>query len=191
MSISPVLLLVGVVMAASQLTGCAPVLGVGLGTGALMVEDRRSTGTYLTDEGIELRSIHRFTELERKDAHVSFTSFNRRVLVTGQVPDNETRVKATEIARMHPDVLEVINELAIGEPTTLKTRSNDGFTTAKVKTRLLDDKRISAHHIKVVTEDGTVYLMGLVRKEEGQIAAEIAAKTKGAEKVVKVFEYMD
>ena len=185
------MVLLGTGILLPSLSGCIPAVGVGVGAGALIVDDRRTAGTYLTDEDIELRSSQRYSELGVKNAHVSFTSFNRRVLVTGQVPDQQIKGKVTEVARQHSDVREVINELAVAEATSLTTRTRDGYVTAKIKTQLLDDKRISANHVKVVTENGVVYLMGLLSREEGRAAAEIAAKTKGVERVVKIFEYTD
>jgi osmotically-inducible protein OsmY len=177
--------------ATANLTGCATAFFTGAGAGVLMAEDRRTSGTYVTDEGIELKTAYRFSEQAPASAHVSFTSFNRRVLITGQVPSEDVRKAAGEAARQHPDVRDVVNELTLGEAVGLTTRSSDGYITAKIKTRMLDDKRVSANHIKVVTEDGVVYLMGLVKHEEGQAAAEVAARTSGVFRVVKVFEYTD
>jgi osmotically-inducible protein OsmY len=177
--------------ATASLSGCATALFTGAGAGVLMADDRRTSGTYVTDESIELKTSYRFSEQAPASAHVSFTSYNRRLLITGQAPTEAVKNSATEIARQHPDVREVINEVTIGDAASLSTRTNDGYLTAKVKTRLLDDKRISANHVKVVTENGVVYLMGLVKREESQAAAEIAARTGGVNRVVKIFEYTD
>lgn len=178
-------------LGATQLSGCVPVVAVGAGAGVLMAEDRRTAGTYLMDEEIELKAIGRIRESFGKDVHVNVTSFNRRVLLTGEVPNDDIRSKVKEIGMGVPNVKEVQNELIIGGVSTFGARSNDTYLTAKVKTRLFDDKRFSANHVKVVTEAGTVFLMGLVKREEGDAAAEVAAKTQGVTKVVKVFEYMD
>lgn len=173
------------------LNGCAPLVATGVGAGVLMAEDRRSTGTYLVDEENELKAGNRIRETLAAGAHVNVTSYNRRLLLTGEVPDAAARAKAEEIARAVPNIKEVQNELIVGGASGYLARSNDGYVTAKVKTRFLDDKRFNVHHVKVVTEAGTVFLMGLVKREEGNAAAEIAARTGGVSKVVKVFEYLD
>lgn len=177
--------------AMANLAGCATAMVTGAGAGVLMADDRRTSGAYVTDEGIELKASYRFSEQAPGAAHIGFTSFNRRVLITGQAPNEAARNRAAEIARQDPDVREVVNEVAVGESASLTTRTSDSYVTAKVKTRLIDDTRISANHVKVVTEAGVVYLMGLVRREEGRIAAEIASRVGGVSRVVKVFEYTD
>ncbi len=173
------------------LTGCAPLVVGGMGAGVLMAEDRRTSGTYLLDEEIELKTAGRVRETLPAGSHVNVTSYNRRVLLSGETPDAAAKAKAEELARAVPNVKEVQNELAIGGASSFMARSNDGYITAKVKTRFLEDKRFNAHHVKVVTEAGTVFLMGLVKRAEGDAAAEIAARTGGVNKVVKVFEYLD
>lgn len=175
----------------AQMSGCVPVVAVGAGAGVLMAEDRRTAGTYLMDEEIELKAGSRIRESFGKDVHVNVTSFNRRVMLTGEVPNDEIRTKVKELVAAVPNVREVINETIIGGVSSFGARSNDTYLTAKVKTRLFDDKRFNGNHVKVVTEAGTSFLMGIVKREEGDAAAEVAAKTKGVSKVVKVFEYMD
>jgi osmotically-inducible protein OsmY len=175
----------------TQLSGCVPVIAVGAGAGILMAEDRRTSGTYLMDEEIELKSVGRIREAHGKDTHVNVTSFNRRVLLTGEVPNDEIRSKVRDLVMGVPNVREVQNELIIGGTSTFGARSNDTYLTAKVKTRLFDDSRFNGNHVKVVTEAGTVFLMGLLKREEADAAAEVAARTSGVTKVVKVFEYMD
>lgn len=186
-------LILAAVLAASflALQGCAPIAATGIGVGVLMAEDRRTTGTFILDEEIEFKSLNRIREAYPETAHVNATSFNRRVLLTGEVPDAATRAKVAELARGVPNVREVQNETVVGGPSGFLARSNDTYITAKVKARLLDDRRFNAHHIKVVSEAATVYLMGVVKKEEGAAAAEVAARTSGASRVVKVFEYLD
>lgn len=178
-------------LSAANLTGCVPVVATGVGVGIMMAEDRRTSGTYLIDEENELKAANRIREAFGAGTHASVTSYNRRMLLTGQVPDEATRAKVEEIAKGVPNVREIQNELVVGGVTTFAARTNDGYITAKVKTRFLEDKRFNAHHVKVVTEAGTVFLMGLVKREEGDAAAELAARTGGVTKVVKVFEYMD
>jgi osmotically-inducible protein OsmY len=174
-----------------SLSGCVPVVAGGIGAGILMAEDRRTSGTYLMDEEIELKTSSRIRENFGENTRVSTTSFNRQVMLTGQVPNAEVSAKVEEIALAVPNVRMVQNELSVGAVSGFTTRTNDGFITTKVKARFLDDERFSAHHVKVVTENSTVYLMGMVKREEGNAAAEVAARTAGVSKVVKVFEYMD
>jgi len=174
-----------------SLSGCVPVVAGGIGVGILMAEDRRTSGTYIMDEEIELKTSSRIREDFGENTRVSTTSFNRRVMLTGQVPNDEVRAKVEEIAKAVPNVRMVQNELGVGAVSGFTTRTNDSFITTKVKARFLDDERFSAHHVKVVTDSGTVYLMGMVKQEEGNAAAEVAARTAGVSKVVKVFEYMD
>jgi osmotically-inducible protein OsmY len=178
-------------LSAIPLSGCVPVVAGGVGAGILMAEDRRTSGTYLMDEEIEIRTGNRVRENHGENTHVNVTSYNRSILLTGEVPDASVRAKVEEIARAVPNVREVQNELVIGGTSTYTVRTNDSYITAKVKTRFLDDKRFNAHHVKVITEAGTVFLMGMVKHEEGNAAAEVAARTGGVSKVVKVFEYMD
>lgn len=175
----------------ANLSGCVPAVAVGVGTGVMMAEDRRTTGTYLLDEEIELKTANRVRESFGRETHVNPTSYNRRVLLTGEAPNEETRAKVRELAMAVPNVREVQNELVVGGVSTFAARSNDAYLTAKVKTRLFDDRRFNANHVKVVTEAGTVFLMGIVKRAEGDAAADVAAKTKGVGKVVKVFEYLD
>jgi osmotically-inducible protein OsmY len=173
------------------LGGCVPVVAGGVGAGILMAEDRRTSGTYLMDEEIELRAANRIRESHGENTHVNVTSYNRRVLLTGEAPDAAVRAKVQDITKGVPNVREVLNELVIGGTTTFTARTNDSYLTAKVKARFLDDKRFNVHHVKVVTEAGTVFLIGMVKRDEGNAAAEVAARTSGVSKVVKVFEYMD
>lgn len=173
------------------LSGCVPVVATGAAVGALMVDDRRAAGTYLVDEENELKAGHRLREAGIQAVHANFTSYNKRMLITGEAPTAELRARVEEIVRGIADVREVYNEVAIAAPTGIGTRTNDGYITARVKTRLFDDNRISGNHVKVVTENSVVYLMGLLKRDEGVIAAEIAAKTPGVAKVVKVIEYLD
>lgn len=174
-----------------QLSGCVPLAATGVGVGVLMADDRRTAGTYIVDEEIEIKAGNRLHDALGEKAHVNVTSYNRRVLLTGEAADAALRDKAEGVVKEAPNVREVLNEVIVGGATGFLARSNDAFVTAKVKTRLLDDRRFNAHHIKVVTEAGTVFLMGLVKRQEGAAAAEVAAHTSGVSRVVKVFEYQD
>jgi osmotically-inducible protein OsmY len=180
--------------AAASLSGCFPIIAGGMGTGVMMADDRRTTGIYIEDERIELKveSLTGPSKLGDK-VHVNAVSFNRVLLITGEVPDEATKAKIDKIAADVDNVKRVQNELTIGRPSTLGERSNDVYLTARVKTRFLGEgkKRFNANHVKVFTEDGVIYLMGLVSKDEGTAAAEIAARTSGVKRVVKVFEYTE
>lgn len=172
----------------SLLSGCAPMIVGGAGVGVLVTEDRRSPTTYLMDEEIELTAGYRTLDAKLDKVHANFTSYNRRVLVTGEAPTEALKARVSEIARGVNNVRDVMNELAIASPTSLVSRSNDAMLTAKVKARLFDDRRFSANHIKVVTENGVVFLLGIVTKEEGDAAAEVASKTSGVTRVVTGYE---
>lgn len=173
------------------LTGCLPVLATGVGVGAMMADDRRSAGVYIEDEEIEFRAGSRLREAKLDGVRANFTSFNRRLLITGEAPTEALKARMSEIGRGVPGVKEVYNEMAIAGPIGFAARSNDGYITTKVKARMFEDSRINANHVKVVTSNGVVYLMGLVKREEADIAAGIAARTTGVQRVVKVFEYLD
>jgi len=173
------------------LQGCTPVVsGAAVGTGALIAEDRRSSGTYIDDQGIELKAGNRIAEKYR-DLHVNVTSFNRVALLTGEVPNAETKADVGRMVLGVPGVRVVQNELAIGPASSLTARSSDSYVTSKVKTRFIEQGKFQVNHVKVVTEAGIVYLMGLVKKKEAADAAEIAATTAGVTRVVQVFEYID
>lgn len=174
------------------LQGCFPVVATGVGTGALMAADRRTTGAYIEDQEIESKAGNRISEQYKKKVHVNVTSFNRHVLLTGEVPDETTRTGVERIAASITNVKAVSNELIVSGNSSLSSRANDTLITSNVKLRFLDNKNaFKADHVKVVTEDGTVYLMGLVFHKEGDAAAQIASTTSGVQKVVKVFEYLD
>jgi len=184
------LALTGVVL--SQLHGCAAVVVGGAATGAAVATDRRTAGVFVGDQEIELRAMSRLREaLPQKSASVAVTSFNRQVLLTGQVPDEATRAQAAQVVQGVPDVRTVFNELGISGVTSLTSTANDTGITASVKTRLLRDERVPGTKIKVKTEAGVVYLMGLVTNSEAEVAAEIARTTSGVTKVVTLFETLN
>lgn len=177
-------------LALLQLQGCVPLVATGIGAGALIAADRRSSGTYLEDQEIALRAGSRIGEAYPKDTHVNITSFNRNVLITGEVPTAEARQKVADIVQGVGNVRTVYNETIVGPVSLLSSRSNDTYITAKVKARFLDAKRFQANYVKVVTENGVVYLMGRVQPQEAEDAVEIAKTTSGVTKVVKIFESM-
>ncbi|WP_074684986.1 MULTISPECIES: BON domain-containing protein [Nitrosomonas] len=177
------------------LPGCAPMIltgvGVGAGAGALMVEDRRSSGMYIDDEGIELKTNRRIGERLGDRVHVNVTSFNRNVLLTGEAPDEFTKKEIEKLAMSIENVQNISNEITIAPKSSLSSRSNDALITSKVKARFINNKVFQMNHIKVVTENGVVYLLGLVTRKEGDTATRIASTTESVLRVVKVFEYLD
>jgi osmotically-inducible protein OsmY len=176
--------------AAALLAGCVEMAAIGVGAAVVSVEDRRSTGTQVEDEAIELRASNRISERFRDKVHVNVTSFNRFVLLTGEVPDAKTREEIERLVLELPNRPRgVTNELRVAGLSSLQARANDTVITGKVKARLLDSKQVSALHVKVVTEAAVVYLMGIVTEAEANAAVEIARTTGGVAKVVKVFEY--
>ena len=177
---------------ATQLSGCFPLVAAGAAGVALVATDRRSAGAQLDDATIESRIAGEMGTRFGDKAHVSVTSFNGIVLLTGEVPDEAAKEAAAAYARSVERVRGVQNELVVAPPAALGERTNDTYLTSVVKTRFLDaSSKFSATHVKVVTDRGVVYLMGLVRRDEADAAAAIAASTKGVARVVKVFEYLD
>lgn len=174
-----------------NLQGCFPVVATGAGTGVLMAEDRRTSGTFIEDQGIELKASNRLDEKFKNTIHINITSYNRTVLMTGEVLTDATKQEAEEIVRSVPNVSNVINELTIGVGSSYTSRSNDSYLTSKVKVRFVELGKFQANHVKVVTENSVVYLLGMVTRKEAESAVEIAARTGGVQKVVKLFEYLD
>ena len=174
------------------LQGCFPVIATGVGTGALMASDRRTAGTYIEDEGIELKATGQIYEKYHSTVHVNVTSYNRRALVTGEAPDEAAKKDIAEIVASVQNVKSVSNELAVSGLSSLSSRGSDTLITSDVKLRFLNNgKAFQPEHVKVVTENGVVFLMGLVYHKEADAAAEIASTTGGVQRVVKVFEYLD
>jgi len=178
-------------VAAILLQGCVPVMiGAAVGGTAMVATDRRTTGTQVDDELIEDKIALNIRERFKGDFHVNVTSYSGIVLLTGEVPAETAKADIAELARTTPKVRAVQNELVVGAVTDLGSRSNDTLITSKVKTRFVEANKFQINHVKVVTERGVVYLMGVVRRDEGDAAAEIASTTSGAQRVVKVFEYV-
>ena len=181
------------VLCVPVIQGCIGVAAVGVGTGAAVAQDRRTPGSYIDDGLIEqkVRAAIRGEEILRDRSHVNVTSFNGLVLLTGQAPGESLRNRVTEIARDIPKVRAVQNEISLGAPSSIASRTSDSWITAKVKTSMFTDKALNATLVKVVTENGVVYLMGLIKQSEGERAAEIARRVGGVQRVVKVMEYLE
>ncbi|GAB4212928.1 MAG: hypothetical protein Fur007_06130 [Rhodoferax sp.] len=175
--------------ALSVLGACAPVLfGGAMMGGAMVATDRRTSGTQLEDEGIELRSANRISERWGDKVHINITSYNRRVLLTGEAPDATTREQIERLVGAVDNVKLIVNEIAILGNSTLTQRSSDTLVTGRVKAGLVDAKDLSANAFKVVTERGITYLMGRVTQREADRATDVARSIQGVQKVVRVFE---
>ncbi len=170
------------------LAGCFGAAAVGVGAGALVLTDRRLSETYITDQGLELRAGNRIEEKYRDKVHVNVTSYNRMLLLSGEAPSAEIKADIEKLASGVPGVKSISNELAIAGPSSLGGRSNDVYITSKVKARFVDASKFAPNHVKVVTEAGVVFLLGIVTQGEANDAVDIARTTGGVQKVVRVFE---
>jgi len=180
-------------LAAATLTGalsaCAPlVLGGAMVGSVLMATDRRSSGAQVEDQAIELKAINRVREVVGDRAHVSTTSYNRMVLLTGEVPNEADKAAVEQAVARIENVRSTVNDLVIAGNSSLTSRSNDTILTSKVKASFVDARDMLSNAFKVVTERGTVYLMGRVTEREAKRAAELARSVSGVQKVVRVFE---
>lgn len=176
-------------LAATTLQGCFPLAATGLATGALMIEDRRTSGIYIEDENIEWKALARVRD-KFPDVHVNATSYNLGVMLTGEVSTEAMKNQVADYVRAIPNVKGVTNEIAVAGNSSLTSRGNDTLITSNVKARFIGNGKFSATQVKVVTENSVVYLMGIVTQHEGDAAAEIARTTSGVTRVVKVFEYI-
>jgi osmotically-inducible protein OsmY len=188
-------LLLPLILAIPFFSGCALLIATGVvsgvGAGVAMSQDRRTSGMFIEDEGIESRSAKRISENFGTNVHVNVTSFNRNVLLTGEAPTEAIRREVERLAAEVEHVRNVTNEIVVSGVSSFASRSNDTLITSKVKGRFMDGGKFQINHVKVITEDGVVYLMGLVKRNEAESAVEIARSTSGVKKVVKVFEYLD
>jgi osmotically-inducible protein OsmY len=182
--------LAGLLLAAASLSSCALIVGGAVVGGAMVAVDRRTTGSQVDDETIELKSNSRMNEAFGDRARVSTTSYNRMVLLTGEVPTDADKTTAEQAVARVDNVISVVNELTVGPLNTFSERSKDTYITAKVKASLVDAKDLFANSVKVVTHRGTTYLMGRVTEREANRASEIARGVSGVVKVVRVFEIL-
>ena len=173
------------------LNSCAPAFIGGIGVGAIAIEDRRTAATIFEDQAIEFKAKRKIKNKYKSNSNVSVTSFNRFVLLTGETYSDDIKNDiAFEVATI-TNVRNIQNEIIIKAKRSSLDSTNDAFITSKVKTNLVKNKNVYANLIKVVSSSGNVYLMGMVTKKEADLAAEIAASTKGVRKVIKIFEYLD
>jgi osmotically-inducible protein OsmY len=175
------------------LTACAPVAMTTATTGVTILHDRRTAGTIVEDKAIEMRASHEMhiNPQLKEDARVKVISYNRRVLLVGQVPNQKRYQEIEQMAKSLDEVVKVYNELEVTEPRTLTSASHDAWLTTKVKAHAFGDVNVDPIRIKVYTENGTVYLMGLVTREEADLATENVRNIDGVERVVRVFDYLD
>ena len=175
---------------ATQLSACFPVAAAGLAVGTMAAIDRRTLGAQTDDTSIDVKASSRISERFGDRVHVTVTSYNRKVLITGEVPDAATRTAIQNIVAGVENVTATVNELEIMAPSSLTARANDSLITGQVKAAFIDAKDIYASSFKVLTERGTVYLMGRVTQAEGNRAADVARTQRGVQRVVKVLEYI-
>ncbi len=180
--------LLAATVAVGTLTACAPLVLGGAAVGTLVAIDRRTSGAQLEDEGIELRAGARIRDTLGARSHINITSYNRQVLLTGEVPSEADKQQAQQIVSQVENVKSVVNDLAVMGNSSIAQRSADTLTTGKVRASFVDDKQLSAPAFRVVTERGTVYLMGRVTQREADRATQIARSISGVQRVVRVFE---
>lgn len=173
---------------AGALSACAPVMIGSAVVGTLVAVDRRTSGAQLEDEGIELRAAARVRDNLGDRAHVNITSYNRQVLLTGEVPTAQDKQLVEKIVSQVENVRVITNELAVMGNTSLSQRSSDALVTGRVKAALVDARDLYASAFKVLTERGTTYLMGRVTQREADRATEVARSSSGVQKVVRLFE---
>ena len=180
--------LVAALVLTASLGACAPVMLGGAVMGTLMATDRRTAGTQVEDEGIELRGASRIREKLGERGHVNLTSYNRQVLLTGEVPSAQDKQLVEQVMSTVENVRSIVNELGVMENSSLSQRSSDTLVTGKIKATLVDAQDLFANAFKVVTERGTVYLMGRVTQREANRATDMVRTIDGVKKVVRVME---
>ncbi len=179
------------VFVSGALQGCFPVVAAGVGTGIMMAQDRRTSGAYIEDEAIEDKAAGIIDKQYKNTVHVNITSINRNVLISGEVPSEAAKTEIGKLVSGVENVRNLNNELIVSGLSSLTSRGSDSLITSDVKLRFVNDKRINADHIKVVTENSTVFLMGIVKRAEADAATEVTSTTGGVQRVVKLFEYLD
>jgi len=185
--------LAAILIVITSLHGCAAVVVGGGATAASLAADRRTAGTVIEDQSIELKAARMIFENKElnEQAHINVTSYNMRVLLSGEAPTETLKSQAVEMVRGIDQVVHVYDEISLAAPSSMLARSSDSVITSKLKTKLITAENVNGMAIKVVTEAGVVYLMGLVTREEADRATGIARQTGGVQKVVKLFQYTD
>jgi|TARA_B110000259_G_scaffold187707_1_gene242932 osmotically-inducible protein OsmY len=189
MSISKLALIVLIPLILLQ--GCATAIITGAATGVSIVHDRRTTGAVIDDQGVEFKAA--LAIFNNKDiyeqSHINVTSYNGIILITGETLTEQLKQQVYDLVRIIPKVRTIHNELIIAAPSSLPSRSSDAWITSKVKAKITSDRQVDPFHIKVVTEHGIVYLMGIVNQTESDRAVSITSNSAGVQRVVKMFEY--
>ena len=176
----------------TQLTACFPVVAGGVAATGIMAADKRTSGTYIEDQSIELKAKKNIVDnIGSANIHVNVISYNRNVLLTGEALTEAAKAKAEAATKAIDNVKIITNELVVGELSSFTQRNNDTYITSKVKGSMIKENRFPPNYVKVVTEAATVYLLGLVTHKEAEDAVQIARGIDGVQKVVKVFEYTD
>jgi len=170
------------------LSGCFPLMVGSAVTGALVASDRRTSGTVVEDNAIQLKASNRIDDALGERVHVNTTSYNRQLLLTGEVPSEQDKQLAEKASSGVENLRNVVNELAVAGSSTLSQRSTDTLVTSRVKANLIDARDLQANAIKVTTERGTVYLMGRVTQREANRATEVVSGTSGVQRVVRILE---
>lgn len=177
-----------VVTSLAGLSGCFPVLVGGAVMGTLVATDRRTSGSVVEDEGIELRASSRIKEALGDRGHINVTSYNRQVLLSGEVPSAQDKQLVEQIVSRVDNVRNIVNELAVMGNASFTQRSSDSLVTGRVKAALVDAKDLFSNAFKVVTERGTTYIMGRVTEREAKRATQVVSSTSGVQKVVRIFD---
>ena len=188
---SIILSLSAVTLGVTALSGCVPVLiGGAVGTTAFVTTDRRSTGAQMADEVMEKRIQYEISQAVPNNLHLTVTSYNRRVLLTGEVGTEQDKLKAQQVAQNSLEVSSVVNELLVAPVTSVTQRMSDSTLAGKVRTQLIGTSGVSLNQMKVTVDRGIVYLMGLVTQQEAQKASEVASRVSGVKSVVTAFEIL-
>lgn len=186
--------LIAILLFSAILSGCTGAVVGGAATGAAAVHDRRTVGTVIDDHGLAWsvrQAVYADKDLNT-DSHINVTVYNNTILLSGEVPTEDLKLRANAVASQAAEGRQVFNELVISAPTSLLSRSNDTYLTAKVKTALLDVKiqGFDLTRVKVTTEAGTVFLMGLLTQAEAEATTDIVRQVSGVKKVIRLFEYI-
>lgn len=179
--------------ALSTFSACAPLVVAGAGAGSVVAHDRRSVGSFVDDAAIELRAKALATADDslKANAHINITSVNGIVLLSGEARTEDLRDRVLADVRAIPSIRRVVNEIRVAPPSSVGARSHDTWLTTKIKSKLLVTRNLNTGRVKVVTEDASVYLLGLVTPAEGDIATEAARRVNGVARVVKLFEFLE